>query len=137
MYVNVACLCRYLLSKKNGRKDSRTTTMIIIRTNFLFLIINYVSSSNLITSDSENLYSTKTVTWEPIGRKLYYAELTGKKAHSWWDAYNRCSRLRPGNPYPAVFPNDDGIAEYLSKRHAELNIDQGDVVQGSLVAMLK
>ena len=92
--------------------------MITFWTNILFLIIDSVFSS----------IPTKQVTWESIGRSLYYAELNGEKAHSWWDAYNRCSKLTPGNPYPAIFPKEQGIAEYLSRRHAELNINPGELI---------
>ena len=86
--------------------------MIIIWTDFFFLIIGYVFSS----SD-----------WEVIRNHWFHVALTGAKAHSWFDAYNRCSNLKPGNFYPAVIQNQEGIPEYLAERHTELNIDPGDV----------
>ena len=98
--------------KAKAKKDLNITTMIIIWTNMFFQIIGYVFSSN---------------DWGVIRKQWFHVELTGPKAHSWFDAYNRCSNLKPGNFYPAVIQNQEEIPEYLAERFRKLNINPGDI----------
>jgi len=88
----------------------------------IILLIGFKTVANAQVSPA-----VTNVNWETIQERWYYAQLTGQKAHSWRDAFNRCARLKPGNPYPAIFPNETGIATYLIKRYKELNIDPGKV----------
>ena len=75
------------------------------------------------------IYKEVTVQWEDTQNRWYYAQLNGTKAHSWRDAFNLCARLRPGNPFPAIFFNETGIERYLRKKYQELKIDPGTTKQ--------
>jgi len=54
--------------------------------------------------------------------KMYYAQLTGEKAHGWFDAYNLCAQIKNGEPYPALFLQDlKRFKTYVLRRYKDIN----------------
>jgi len=69
-----------------------------------------------------------TVTWYVTPDSWYYVKLSGVKAHSWKDAYNRCARIKNGNAFPGLIWNETDVMLYLEQEYKKLRIDSGKTV---------
>ena len=69
-----------------------------------------------------------TVPWYQSSKAWYFAEVTGTKAHSWKDAYNRCARIKNGNAFPAIVWNETDVVNYLTSLYRDLNLKSGQAM---------
>ena len=90
-----------------------------MKINFLFILLNMLRNVRCIKNIK--------VSWSYDGfsNTNYYVQLTGKQAHSWNDAFNRCARIINGDAFPAIFRVEKFMTAYLNRKFREFNLDPG------------